>query len=256
MIREAASLDQLKDQIDAAYPGRSISSDGWVGDAAHAARVSDHNPDADGVVRARDFTEDLAIGLSMNQIAEDIRVSRDKRVKYVIHEGRMFSSYSTSARAAWEWGPYTGINAHLTHMHVSVLGPSSVYDDRSEWQIGVQTMFIARGAKGQMVEWWQRKILRINPNLLPLYGADGDYGQEMAAAVALLCGTDGSRINPGDAEVIEAKYAMKLAGSGGLSEAQVKSLAASAASGAVAAHKQEPKPHPHNHLLSGATGTT
>jgi hypothetical protein len=44
--RLSKSAIQLREQIDDAFPGRDRTSDGWIGDTRHAARKSDHNPDA------------------------------------------------------------------------------------------------------------------------------------------------------------------------------------------------------------------
>lgn len=131
--RLARSLVQLRDEVNGRWPKRATTSDGALGDAAHSARRSDHNPDDKGVVRAVDVTEwdpdtphddndDVA-----EVIAETLRASRDPRIKYVIWRGRMFSSYGTSSRRAWEWGPYSGPNGHFQHVHVSV-----VADDRAD----------------------------------------------------------------------------------------------------------------------------
>ncbi len=46
---------QLREQIDDSFPERSRKSDGWIGDARHSTRKSDHNPDATGCVRAIDI---------------------------------------------------------------------------------------------------------------------------------------------------------------------------------------------------------
>jgi hypothetical protein len=64
------------------------------------------------------------------------------------------------------------------------------------------------GAAGDRVEYWQRRILRIDPNALPRYGVDRDYGGEGAAAVAsLVPGSDGQQIGPFEAEALDALIA-------------------------------------------------
>lgn len=124
--RLAGSLVTLRNEINAAYPGRAKVSDGSIGDAAHSARTSDHNPDAGGVVRAIDVTQDDPFHTATpaddvaEAVAEFLRAGRDHRVKYVIWRGRMFSSYATSKYPAWTWRPYSGANGHFHHVHVSV----------------------------------------------------------------------------------------------------------------------------------------
>lgn len=135
-------LDVLLAQINAAAPDRSKASDGSIGDPAHQARESDHNPESpppagnpDEQVDARDFTHDPAHGADMGVVTEAIRKSRDRRVKYVIFNRRIFSSYATATRKAWEWGPYDGEDPHENHAHVSV---NDVHHDETQlWAIGI-----------------------------------------------------------------------------------------------------------------------
>lgn len=124
------ALAKLRDQIDARWPDRSRASDGTIGNTAHAARKSDHNPDANGVVCAMDITHDPGppfqpIGCDGQYIAEMLRVSRDPRIKYVIWDHRIFSS----TVQPWVWRPYTGANPHTKHVHISVGG------DQPPWSI-------------------------------------------------------------------------------------------------------------------------
>jgi hypothetical protein len=66
-------------------------------------------------------------------------------------------------------------------------------------------MFTIKGATGAVVEYWQRRILRIDPSALPQFGADGDYGNEMQdAIVALVPGSDGLQVGPMEAETLDA----------------------------------------------------
>lgn len=128
--RLAPCLVALFAQADARWPARSRASDGSLGDPAHAARVSDHNPDASGDVLAGDLTDDKVRGCDADAFAEHLRVTRDRRVKYVICNGRVFRSYGASA---WRWTPYTGVNAHEKHTHVSVLDTDEAKTDLRPW---------------------------------------------------------------------------------------------------------------------------
>lgn len=136
--RLAKSLVQMRAELDTNYPKRDRSSDGSIGDAAHASRNSDHNPwvkDHTGqpIVTAIDVDRDIALGFTSRDLAEWLRVRRDPRLKYVISKGQMFSSYPSGARKAWDWGKYTGSNSHSEHMHVSVLDKETFFDGQKPW---------------------------------------------------------------------------------------------------------------------------
>jgi len=111
---------QLRLQVDDSYPDRDRTSDGWIGDTRHQAGVSDHNPDATGVVRAIDVDRDLSGKAKpdlMPNLADQIRLcarAGDKRISYVIFDGKIASS-----KKAWAWRPYDGINKHNHHCHIS-----------------------------------------------------------------------------------------------------------------------------------------
>ena len=131
--RLARSLKAAFDEADAIAPNRSDASDGSIGNAEHAARASDHNPDDSGDVLAGDITHDPGHGFDAHEQAENIRQRRDPRVKYVISNGRMFASYDTPKRRAWEWGTYVGLNAHKQHIHISVLDNFEGKNDTALW---------------------------------------------------------------------------------------------------------------------------
>lgn len=134
--RQARSLDVLLAEVNAHAPSRSKASDGGLGDQAHAARESDHNPNTAGVWRARDFTDDPAGGLDGSELAHLIagRLGKHPALSsgaYVIHNARIIST----DRLAEGWRPYAGLNAHKTHVHVSVSTHVAGYDSTRSWDL-------------------------------------------------------------------------------------------------------------------------
>jgi hypothetical protein len=132
------SLKALRAEANSLYPNRDKSSDGSIGDTAHADGKSDHNPDARGAVHAYDLDEDVDgqrsdSGAELWSLAEHLRLSRDPRVKYVIYEGYMFASYHSVNGPAWRWRTYNGVNAHRKHLHVSVLSTDTGENDTRPW---------------------------------------------------------------------------------------------------------------------------
>ena len=120
--------DTLRGQIDKRWPKRDRASDGWIGDASHAAVKSDHNPDWDagGVVRAIDVDSDLdkanpdTAQKLANQIIGYARAHKDgARLSYVIFDHKIASG--TYSSTYWTWRPYTGSDPHTNHIHVSFL---------------------------------------------------------------------------------------------------------------------------------------
>lgn len=137
--RAMNSLLVLRDQVNVIAPNRAKGADGLVGDAAHQGEQSDHNPhDVPGVgpamVTALDLTHDPAGGFDSYKFAEVLRLNRDRRIKYVISNRRIFSSYNSGSRAAWTWGPYSGPDPHTNHVHISVLD-NPISDTRAPWDL-------------------------------------------------------------------------------------------------------------------------
>lgn len=137
--RLAKSLETLRTQLNEAYPERRKSSDGTIGDEAHASRSSDHNPWVKdgrvGVVTAIDFTHDPERGVNSQKLADAIIASRDSRIKYVISNKKICASTKVNGVAAWTWRPYSGSNPHNKHMHLSVKADKASYDDTGKWQL-------------------------------------------------------------------------------------------------------------------------
>ena len=143
------SLKSLRAEIDAIAPARSKTSDGSIGDPAHASRSSDHNPDETGVtpdedsdsineVHAIDVDKDLnQAGLTMEMIVQFLvgecrkpgTSGKDKgRLKYIIYNRRIWE-----ASNGWNERTYTGSNPHTEHAHCSGEYDSKYSQDTSAW---------------------------------------------------------------------------------------------------------------------------
>lgn len=95
-------------QATALKPKRMRASDGLLPSAAHITQSpnSDHNTGF-----AADITHDAKFGIDCGEAFE--RLQADKRVKYLIFKGRIWSK-EQGYRA------YTGSNKHLKHLHISI----------------------------------------------------------------------------------------------------------------------------------------
>lgn len=114
--RPAKCLTVLRDEINAAWPNRNRAQDGIIGNAEHAARTSDHNPDSRGVVHAIDID---ARGIPAQAVVDRLHalaVAGDKRMVggYLIWNRRI-----ASHTHAWVWRAYTGADPHNLHFHMS-----------------------------------------------------------------------------------------------------------------------------------------
>lgn len=194
----APALVTLGNEVNTAYPDRPKVSDGWLGDAAHQARKSDHNVGNDGLVHAIDVTDwDADTKVQIDDVAfalvEHLRKTKDPRVKYVIFRSRMFSSYSTSTRRAWEWGPYTGTNPHIKHCHISC-NDDPYEDDARGWGFkrpGTAPVGFHMGDSGMGVEFIENMMNILIPYRMNTRNemkakrirTDGWYEGETAAAV-------------------------------------------------------------------------
>lgn len=192
MARRSRATAQLRAEVNSRWPNRKTSSDGWLGDKAHAARKSDHNPNSRGVVQAEDITDDLEIAQTLWLY---FLALRDDRMKYMIWDKRMVSSYPTSKYKAWEVRPYNGSNPHKTHIHISVQDSPYLYDDMSRW--GIAKTGPVEGEL-EMRNGWSGPAVKVIQNCLineakvagrkkPLeqFGADGHYGGETEEAVRI-----------------------------------------------------------------------
>lgn len=139
-------LDELHGEFNTLGPGRDHASDGSIGNQAHAASESDHNPDETGATGTEDAdsrNEVHAIdvddsgpwinGFRFDDGVELIRQrcldGREKRLQYIIRNGRI-----ASRSWGWTWRTYTGSNGHYEHGHFSArYDTGALENDRRPW---------------------------------------------------------------------------------------------------------------------------
>jgi hypothetical protein len=130
MAKLCAAGVTLRDQANKRWPSRDKASDGWIGDAAHAARDgwgtngkgSYHNPDPRGVVHAIDLDEDfLGKGKGQKvamefaqQLATYCREGKDGgRIAHIVYEGQVASATANN------WHFRGSGYGHFQHIHIS-----------------------------------------------------------------------------------------------------------------------------------------
>ena len=121
------SAVQFREQVDDSFPERLRKSDGWIGDARHSARKSDHNPDTNGCVRAIDIDARLSDDKGISAyLADQIRQygKTSKRISYVIFDGRIASPV-----LGWRWRKYNGASKHTHHLHISFKSDQDLNSD-------------------------------------------------------------------------------------------------------------------------------
>lgn len=195
--RMAPALEVLRHQINDRWPGRSLAADGGIGNEEHAARKSDHNPNRDGVVTARDFTHDLRVGLDSKAVAHAIGDTKDKRIDYLISFDRiMYGPLGSDGKGkgAWQWVDYNGPSPHDHHFHISVRNEGTMYNDETKWDLSkvkveeekaklpvdpLEAPTLVKGTKGNAVKAIQVALNKKGANL----NTDGDFGERTRQAV-------------------------------------------------------------------------
>lgn len=130
----APSLAVLRDEVNARWPTRSKASDGTIGNAAHAARESEHNPHQAsdggdvpvGAVTAIDIT---ATDPELRDAVLKAAI-KGKNVWYCINRGFIYSRTHN-----WEKRPYTGSNPHTSHIHISLVQTKAAVNSKASWGV-------------------------------------------------------------------------------------------------------------------------
>ena len=214
----------LRDQINKKFVNRDKRSDGWLGDAKHKARVSDHNADGNGWVHAIDIDEDF-LGAGKGQaVAKEfadqlIKLAREGkdggRLKYVVYENKIASG--TYPNQFWVWRD--GNWGHTHHIHVSFT--SKAQRDGSKFDLPIfadapkpdvkptptpsankpfpGSNFVKFGAKNDFVKEMQKRLIAKGFSIPA--GPTGNYGTQTVNAVrdfyrSIKLTSDGKKMGP------------------------------------------------------------
>lgn len=105
------ALTNFRSEVNGRWPNRDKTSDGTIGDAAHASRSSDHNPDPDGSVDAWDMDVD-----GVDVAACKAAFEAHEASSYWIHNDRIsFRDEGWVPRSYAYAGPNR--NRHDKHVH-------------------------------------------------------------------------------------------------------------------------------------------
>lgn len=134
----APALKQMLAEVNKKWPGRSKASDGGIGNAAHSARSSDHNPNGRGSVNAYDVT--------IKGINEQTLIAQAKKhpsVRYIIFNRRIMN------RDIGNFAPryYSGANPHDKHVHISLYQSASAERRTRSWGLA-KAKAVAGGGSG------------------------------------------------------------------------------------------------------------
>jgi hypothetical protein len=143
----------LRATFDDLWPGRSHASDGWIGDAAHAARKSKHNPDKRGMVHAIDVTKFDGIHQVVVHLAQRCRDGLEKRLTAIIWHGTIWTPES-----GWEGVDYDGPDPHTEHAHFSASDTPALENSQKSWYLEETPMDLTPAAVEDVADAVIRKM--------------------------------------------------------------------------------------------------
>jgi hypothetical protein len=128
----AGALDVLAAAVDAHWPKRDHTSDGFIGDARHVTESSgsDHNPWLNHTVRAGDFDVD---GIDARWLADQLLAAGAAGDHRLTAGGYVIFDHHISKPDFSGWTAYTAGDPHTSHVHVSLSRNVAGYEDRSPW---------------------------------------------------------------------------------------------------------------------------
>jgi hypothetical protein len=184
-------IDPLFAAFNALNPNRSKTQDGTIGDTAHQAETSGHNPDDTAGVKAeRSDTDSVpevraadvdSRGVNMEAAVQRVLATPSERDRliYIIFNHRIWRKAN-----GWRQEAYTGSDPHELHAHFSG-DPASDEDGRPWTSITGDDMTPEQDRILRNVDTWLQKIGSMAPTV-PLVGPDGktsNWANQLAAAV-------------------------------------------------------------------------
>jgi len=154
----APTLGVLRAQVNKAMPDRDKRSDGTIGDAAHQAEHSDHNPNSSGIVCAWDCTATPTNPI-WQKLADDL--VDDDRTNYAIFNRRI------RKHGEAHWRPYSGVSAHTEHIHLSIRQSSAAWNSTKPWVLNRfdPKPVITPSAYNRVVWGFPTAYARLNPSI-------------------------------------------------------------------------------------------
>lgn len=207
-------LAKLIAQWKAKYPGCVVYT---IGDASHASRDSEHNPEPAGSLPGEDYGEvdaaDFMLGkggvtkAALQELRDQLVKHKDARLWYVIWDGHITSSTTVP----WVERDYKGSDQHTDHVHVSV---NDKFDkNTADWTLedklkahapveldGLRTSELKYGDDDDAFTGFDG-VLRVQGLLKvlqdPKIEVDGVFGPQTRNALKAFMARLGDKVNPG-----------------------------------------------------------
>lgn len=186
----APVLVRYRNGINRKWPKRPKTNDGWIGDKAHQARKSDHNPNSRGRVDALDTDSTGAANVAIHIPTVIASAILHPSTNYIIHKRRIMDASDNFAPHA-----YTGTADHNTWIHVSVeqndkaekaVNPWRFVETNTAWSATVKP-----GTTGDLARYVQAFLNGHGYTLT----VDGNFGDKTTAAVKNFQGKHGLKID-------------------------------------------------------------
>lgn len=141
----APALAVGRSEVNRRWPTRDKTSDGTIGDAAHQATRSDHNPNSRESVDAWDMDRD---GVDVWAVIGAFQ--RHPSSHYWIYNRQIADKDD-----GWRRRAYTGVNPHTQHVHFSIRQTAAAEQNRRAWGLLEEEFMAAISDADQRALIWR-----------------------------------------------------------------------------------------------------